>query len=200
MNRYQSGLVLCVLLSSSCYNQQDVQTLSQSVILRECSGVTDKYDGQFRLAALTYWPPLYSTDWGWLKAQCYVESHFREKARSHANAQGLCQFLPTTWRDVEAELGTEMDILNAHDSITASGYYMGKLMREWAMPDIRTVRSHRRLSQASYNGGLGTVLKGQRKAGGALEWAPIEQYLPKESQEYPIKIEAAHTKICMPQS
>ena len=188
-------LLLCFLVvCTGCYEEAYVNEMGKEIPNNECGNIP--HAKTFRYAAELYLPSPYKHQYWFSVGQCFVESHFREKAESHAGAQGLCQFLPTTWHEVELKLGQELDIWDAKDQILASNYYMSGLYKQWSPPQARTQEDHRRLSQASYNGGLKTVLDGQKKARGAMNWQSIEKHLPKESREYPLKIEAAVQRRC----
>ena len=59
-----------------------------------------KWDFEFFMAQRKYAPPDLRDDWKWTKAQCIAESGLREDAMSPVGAQGLCQVMPNTWREV----------------------------------------------------------------------------------------------------
>jgi soluble lytic murein transglycosylase-like protein len=113
-----------------------------------------------------------------LKAQCYQESLLNPLAVSHVGAYGLCQFMPRTAADVSRKLGvsTEEFWLPAV-SIRAAGYYMGNLMRSWKAE--RPFLDRIKLSQASYNAGIGNVLKAQSYCDNARLYDEIIPCLPK---------------------
>ncbi len=134
-----------------------------------------KWDWEFRQSAKMWMP---GVDWQLLKAQCYQESRLIPTAVSPVGAEGLCQFMPGTWGDVEKALKfpPHASAFAPELSIEAAGYYMGKLRRMWSAPRPDTDRHS--LALASYNAGAGHLLKAQRLCGGANLYADIARCLP----------------------
>src|SRR5690606_7292763 len=64
---------------------------------------TAKYDGQIQAATKRWWPDV--PYWKLWKAQMIQESRLDPTAVSSVGARGLAQFMPSTWREVAAELG-----------------------------------------------------------------------------------------------
>lgn len=119
----------------------------------------DKWDAEFKSATLRYLPP--GTDWRLLKAQCFQESRLNPLARSPVGAYGLCQFMPGTARDVGPHIGAAPDAFWLPEvSILGAGYYMGKLSNSWKA--ARPPFDRHKLALASYNAGIGHILKSQR--------------------------------------
>lgn len=140
------------------------------------SSFPDRYDGQIERAAHLYWPG--GPDWRWWKAQLYQESLLNPNARSHVGAEGLAQFMPGTWAQVTRELGwSGISPRDAKYAIEAGAYYMAKLRRSWKSP--RPAMDRHQLAQASYNAGLGHLVKAQRLCGGAVLYADIVRCLPQ---------------------
>jgi soluble lytic murein transglycosylase-like protein len=79
-----------------------------------------------------------------LEAVAWVESRCDPCALSHANARGVMQFIPTTWRLVQRHLPVH-DPHHPADSIAAGAFYLAALLR-WAGGDV--VRA-----LAAYNAG-----------------------------------------------
>lgn len=112
-----------------------------------------------------------------IAAQIHVESGWRKDAVSHAGAQGLAQFMPSTW----AQYGTDgdgdgkADIANPHDSIISQGTYMCALlgMVTSYMESGRLHGDSVQLTLAAYNAGLGAVLN----AGGIPENGETNTYV-----------------------
>ena len=98
------------------------------------------------------------------KSQCYVESHFRETAVSPVGAKGICQFMDGTWSDVTSrwQLGKH-DVFDTRMNIYANAFYNNRLYRNWTSP--RPERDRISLMLASYNAGLGNLLRAQRLCG-----------------------------------
>lgn len=134
-----------------------------------------QYDDEIRKAAKIYLP---GVDWRLLKAQYYQESRLDPSAVSPVGAAGIAQFMPGTWRDVSRSLGYEEQV-NPHiaePAIHAGAYYMAKLRKSWSSPRPEADRYN--LALASYNAGLGNLLKAQRACNGAVLYPAIEACLP----------------------
>lgn len=109
------------------------------------------------MAAEKYLPP--GMTWQQLKAQCYQESRLNPRARSPVGAQGLCQFMPATWKEMMKH-GLN-NPWNAQQSIRAAAIYMNYQFRFWSSKRPWLDRS--KLATANYNAGAGNMLKAQRK-------------------------------------
>jgi soluble lytic murein transglycosylase-like protein len=117
------------------------------------------------------------------KGQLYQESRLDPDARSPAGAEGLAQFMPATWREITAAMGLGVvDRRMAEPSIEAGAYYMAQLRRQWSSP--RPEEDRHNLAMASYNAGLGNLLKAQRACAGALLYADIIICLPQITGRY----------------
>ena len=160
------------------------------------AGMTDKYDRQISKAMKRYLPVPYRV-WGGelLKSQYYQESLLNPDARSHVGAVGIAQFMGPTWKDVRQELGLPVSALatNPKYAIIAGAYYMSKLRNTWKSK--REEKDRYNLALASYNAGVGNILRAQRKTSGALEFQPIIDQLhlvtgihAKETRTYVIRI------------
>ena len=129
-----------------------------------------RYDAQIRASVARHWPD--HPDWLAWRAQLYQESRLRPDAVSPVGAAGLAQFMPGTWRDVVRELRLPAGV-SPHSAIAidAGAYYMAKLRRAWTTP--RPPEERQRLAQASYNAGLGNILRAQARCDGARDWGGI---------------------------
>ncbi|MDO8838001.1 MAG: transglycosylase SLT domain-containing protein [Parvibaculum sp.] len=131
----------------------------------------DRYDAAIERAVKKWWgdfpDPLF-----W-KAQLWQESRLDPAAVSPVGAAGVAQFMPGTWSDVTRRLGIPRGVSphEAKFAIDAGAYYMATLRRQWhaERPEI----DRHRLAQASYNAGLGNIVKAQRACGGARHWPDI---------------------------
>lgn len=95
--------------------------------------------------------------------------------------------MPGTWREVSEALNLRASAFNPKANAIAAAYYMGRLAQEWHR-ERRSVE-RLRLAQASYNGGLGTILKAQKRCEDALLWKDIEPCVAaKETREYVWKV------------
>ncbi len=131
-----------------------------------------RYDRHIRTAAARWWLPIPEGDWRWLKGQLYQESLLDPDAVSPVGAAGLGQFMPPTWADVcRLMRWGHVSPHSARHSILAAACYMRRLRNGWSSPRPEIDRMD--LARASYNAGMGNLLKAQRKAGGATGFAEI---------------------------
>ncbi|MQY15145.1 Membrane-bound lytic murein transglycosylase F [Streptomyces sp. RB5] len=93
-----------------------------------------------------------------LAAQIYHESHWNPTAQSPAGAQGVSQFMPTTWRSsgYDANADGRTDIHDPADAIPSQARMMCKLLRT-AKRHPHYNGSPIELALAAYNAGWGRV-------------------------------------------
>lgn len=136
------------------------------------------YDLQIRKWNSFYTPSL---PWYWNKAQLVAESNLKPNAVSPVGAMGLGQFMPATWKEVSRELkfpdGGEATAFAPSLNIQAHAYYMLKLRSQFKRE--RPEWDRHSLALASYNAGLGNVLKAQRECGNSLLYKPMASCLHK---------------------
>lgn len=138
------------------------------------------YDVQIRKWNSFYTPSL---PWYWNKAQLVAESNLNPNAVSPVGAMGLGQFMPGTWKDVSRELKFgEASAFAPALSIQAHAYYMLKLRSQFKRE--RPEWDRHSLALASYNAGLGNVLKAQQKCGNSLLYKPMASCLHKVTGDY----------------
>lgn len=133
--------------------------------------IPSTYDADIERAAALFLP---QWDWRWLKAQLYAESELKPDAVSAAGAKGIAQIMPGTWEDAAAALHFPATAtpFEARYAIRAAAWYMSVLRSKWkSLP--RSEDDRRRLAQASYNAGLGNLIKAQKRAQGALDYPRI---------------------------
>lgn len=135
-------------------------------------------DNPFYDLSIRKWNSIYNPEipWYWAKAQLAAESALKPNAVSPVGAKGLGQFMPDTWNDMERELGFNGSEFTPVLSIQAHAYYMKKLRSNFKAP--RPEKDRHSLALASYNAGLGNILKAQKKAGGSILYEPMIQALP----------------------
>lgn len=140
----------------------------------------DRYDRDIRAAVSRWWPDY--PHWAAWKGQLYQESRLDPAAVSPVGARGLAQFMPGTWMDVVRELRLPPGVSPIHDvAVDAGAYYMARLRKAWSAP--RATEDRHRLAQASYNAGLGNLLKAQARCGGKAGYADIAACLPQVTGE-----------------
>ena len=115
-----------------------------------------------------------------LARQGYFESHWQSSVVSPAGAVGIAQFLPATARDYG------IDPTDLFQSISAQAKYMAHLMSVWHHHD-RSPAEMYRLALASYNDGIGNMLKSQRRHGW-ITWEEARPHLPQETRDYVMRI------------
>lgn len=114
-----------------------------------------------------------------------IESAFNPRAKSHAGASGLWQFMPSTGKQYGLQVNSWLDERNSpYESTEAAARLLKKLYDnygDWS------------LVLAAYNCGPGNVNKAIARAGGNRDFWAIYQYLPKETRGYvPAFISAAY--------
>lgn len=134
---------------------------------------SSKYDVKIKRAAELYLP---TTDWRLYKAQLFQESRLESAAVSPVGAMGVAQFMPATWAEVSDHLGLRGSAHSPDLAITAGAYYLGSLRKRWSAP--RPYADRHSLAMASYNAGMGNLLKAQRKCGGRNLYSEIAPCLP----------------------
>ena len=133
------------------------------------------YDAQIAKWNAVYNP---SIPWVWAKAQLVAESRLDTQATSPVGAMGLGQFMPDTWTQVSKELGFPVGVKAYASSynIQAHAYYMNYLRGQFKKPRPEVDRHS--LALASYNAGLGNILKAQAKGGNSTLYEPMAKALP----------------------
>jgi soluble lytic murein transglycosylase-like protein len=136
---------------------------------------TDRYDAAIQRHCAKRMP---LWDWRRIKAQLIAESGLDPNAVSGADAQGIAQFLPDTFKQVRETLGYPADAtpFMADVAIDCCCAYMAGLYGQWRAH--RTERDRWCLALASYNAGLGNLLKAQAASGGLTDFTGIMSYLP----------------------
>ena len=98
-----------------------------------------------------------------IAAQIDQESNWNPKASSSAGAQGIAQFMPSTWASAgkDGDGDGKADVWNPHDAIRSQGNYMCGLASqvETAKKSGKLTGDTLQLTLTAYNAGLGSVLK-----------------------------------------
>lgn len=132
--------------------------------------------------------PLYPS-WKRGKAQLIAESNLDPEACSQVGACGLGQFMPGTWSDVVAQMNWD-PAASRHDpklGIQAWAYYQGRLFQTWRSQ--RPIEDRVSLAEASYNAGLGWILRAQKRCTELTEstcaiWDEVMRFLPSITGEH----------------
>ncbi|UTJ05380.1 transglycosylase SLT domain-containing protein [Arcobacter roscoffensis] len=136
-----------------------------------------RYDRDIKKSVKRYWSDF--PKYRYWKAQLYQESRLKKNAISPVGAMGLAQFMPATKKQIWRELGYEKSIsaFSTYHSIFAGAYYMRKLRNQWKWK--RPILDRHYLGAASYNAGLGNILKAQKACNNARLYEDIIRCLPK---------------------
>ncbi|NNJ90687.1 MAG: transglycosylase SLT domain-containing protein [Gammaproteobacteria bacterium] len=147
---------------------------------------TKDYDVYFKKYAKHYFGP--HVDWHWFKAQGIAESNLNPKAKSPVGAKGIMQIMPATYKEI---LNKNPHIPATDEprwNIAAGIFYDRMLYRKWKRKKTISTKERLSFSFASYNAGLGTVLKAFKKAskkhGDVKQWQQVEGFAPGETRFY----------------
>ena len=150
------------------------------VFATDADAISDRYDNSFRKWSSYYLPEV---PWYWLKAQCWQESRLKPEAVSPVGAQGVCQFMPPTWGDMENKLGFEGNPFIPDLNIQAAASYMDQLRDVWNRRGRTNPQVHS-LAMASYNAGTGNILKAQVVSGDKRLWCEIQPSLVEVTGDF----------------
>jgi len=161
--RFFGVMLLIGLVMSACSQAQAASRFSA------------KFDRQIQSSASTWLP---GQPWKLWKAQLYQESLLNPDAVSPVGATGIAQFMPGTWDQIIREMGWNaagVDRRMAGPAIEAGAFYMARLKRAWISP--RPDEDRLKLAQASYNAGMGNILRSQQRCGNPAGYEPIMECL-----------------------
>ncbi len=135
-----------------------------------------QYDQTIQEAVKQHLPEGY--DWRLYKAQLWQESRLDPLAQSPAGALGLAQVVRPTWTMWAPKAGFKgARRTDPIASIHVGAVYLNYLIEEWSWP--RPTADRYCLAMASYNAGLGHLLKAQKLMGNATSYAEIIKGLPQ---------------------
>ena len=141
---------------------------------------TEQYDSLIQEAVNAHLP---GYDWRLYKAQLYQESKLNPRAVSPVGAGGIAQFMPATWEEWAPRAGYEgVSRFDPEASIMTGAMYMSYLIDEWSWP--RPEIDRHCLAMASYNSGLGDILKAQKASGNKLLYRDIIEKLPEVEPDH----------------
>lgn len=132
------------------------------------AGFPTTFDATIQQASVRYLPHAWNelSRCG-LRAQLAAESGLNERWCSRANPQGtsaacIGQLTKAAASDIERRAGILHSRTNPQASIRAAAFYLAAQRKAWSEP--RSVACRRTLAIASYHGGVGTLVRGQRLA------------------------------------
>lgn len=155
--------LIFLLLLSGCTDQVKI---SSNVIASDFSNApinnrrwTTKYDTYFNKYSKRYFGPGF--EFKWFKAQGMAESALKADAESWVGAKGIMQVMPATFAEIKQQnkyiIG---DLSDPRWNIEAGIYYDHRLFNSWKAE--RPFEDRLAFMFASYNAGMGNVLKGQK--------------------------------------
>lgn len=119
-------------------------------------------------------------------AQGKAESNLQPLARSRVGAMGLLQLMPKTFDEQSERLGVDCSPWSPRCSIQLGIHYDMRMFKQFKRQDKM---ESARFGLASYNSGLGTVLRHQRDCNGSRVYSEVEPCLYREPREYVRRIE-----------
>ena len=122
----------------------------------------DKYDAYFRKATKKFFG--IDTDYRWFKSQAMAESGLDHEAVSPVGAKGIMQVMDPTYAEIKRKNNDILgNVFSARWNIQAGIYYDSYLYGQWSSP--RPEFDRMAFMFASYNAGLGNILKAQKICG-----------------------------------
>jgi membrane-bound lytic murein transglycosylase F len=137
-----------------------------------------KFENHFRTYGKQFMPRV---DWLWFWAQAKQESAFDRLAVSRVGARGVMQIMPATWSEIEGRLGMTANPWSPRHNIMFGIYYDSRMMSQFVR-DTTLERIPWML--ASYNAGLGSVLRHQGDCGGTRDYELVKPCLYDETRIY----------------
>lgn len=129
-----------------------------------------QFDHHFKNAVKTF---AADVDWRSMKAMCWQESRFKPLAVSPVGAMGFCQVMPNTWKFITKKARMNgAKITDTRANIYAGVAYFSWIWNQWSAKRSQWQKTE--VSLASYNAGLGHILKAQKLCGNAPYWEDIK--------------------------
>ena len=146
----------CLIIPSMCSAQLlDFKKIKNTI---DDPKWTCQYDNHFRKNSKRYFGVGFN--WKWWKAQSITESALKKDAESWVGAKGLMQVMPCTYKDIQKKVPSLGNINEPRWNIAAGIYYNKYLFNNWTSK--RPFIDRMSFIFASYNGGMGNVLKAQK--------------------------------------
>lgn len=121
-----------------------------------------------------------------LEALMRQESLFDPRARSHANARGVMQLLPSTAKQVAGDPDSDPDLYDPETNIDLGSRYLRSLLVRFDFDPFKAI--------AAYNGGEAAVEKWQRRYGDLDPDELVESITYRETRDYVKKVVANYRK------
>ena len=145
--------------------------------------VPAKWNFWFQQAVRKHWPAEYRDQWWRLLAQCFEESALVADAVSRAGAEGVCQFMKATWRELAERHDLEGGRRNPKANIEAAAIYTGALLEVMYAPRPDECRFD--WMRILYNWGLGNVKRQVWAVRGTPQCVDaVMDLLPGETRHY----------------
>lgn len=120
---------------------------------------SNEYNSHFRKASKKYFG--IGFDYRWFKSQGMAESGLDPDAVSPVGAKGIMQVMDPTYKEIKRKNKTVLgNVFEVRWNIEAGIYYDSYLYGQWSSP--RPELDRLALMCASYNAGIGNILKAQK--------------------------------------
>ena len=165
----------------------------------------EEYRRDFEAGIRYYWRDQPIMEWEWLAAQVYAESSCNPHAQSPAGAEGIAQFLPSTFDEVLPKIMRDVpqlrkgNVYDPHTSILAQAAYMRQQFDYCGKRIGSDPKQTQLISTAAYNAGAGNICIKLFRISGAKTWPEMSTQLhrvtgkhSKETNGYVKKIERTY--------
>lgn len=136
--------------------------------------MNNKYDGHFKFYSSMFFEN--QVAWPWFKAQAMAESSLMPEAVSPAGAQGIMQLMPGTSKEMAERLCIVNQPFDPRKNIMMG---IGYAKRMWDVWKAEEGIERLYFAFASYNAGLGNILKAQELAAVSDQWDSLAEVLPQ---------------------